>query len=655
MNPPPRGNRRPINADHTGPIRPRRFNTSSSESSNTTDPDERTPVRQRLKAVASGAKTTWDASRQVLKLVWSTSRSLTMTLALATLAQSIVPAAQVWLAGQLIQAVADGISAGAASRDQAVQTIILLAVAQLVVLLGSSFAQTSGNVSQQLLQERLSIHIQSRIMRHAASLDLADFENAAYYDQLQRAQQESNHRPVQMVSQIFSLARSAVTFSTLLALLVTLGPLIAAATLLAPIPAFISGSRYGWQGFHLMRRQSPIRRMMGYLTQLLTTDEYAKEIKLYSLGDHFIDRYENLASEYYRTTKALIVMRYWAGFGWGSLTTLASSGTFLYVAIQAVSGVFTLGQLTVFTGAATQIQGAFQGLLGGFQGIYEHGLYLSTLDELLERKPAIASPANPIMIRKPFQQGIEFRNVTYTYPGNDYPSIQNVSFTIEPGETVALVGRNGAGKSTIVKLLGRLYDPDEGEILIDGVDIRRYDLDALRRQFAVMFQDYATYQLSVRDNVSAGDIFQETTDAAVDRATRQAGADPVIERLPDGLNTILGRWFEGGHQLSGGEWQKVALARAFMRDAADAQILVLDEPTAALDAKAEHELFARLRELSQHRMSINISHRFSTVRMADRILVLDRGRLIEEGTHDELVLLGGQYAELFTLQAESYR
>lgn len=592
---------------------------------------------------------------QVLRLVWATSHSLTLGLALATLVQSIVPAAQVWLAGQLIQAVADGITAGAASRDQAVQTIVGLAVFQLVLLVGSSFAQTGGNVSQQLLQERLSIHIQSRIMRHAASLDLADFENAAYYDQLQRAQQESAHRPVQMVSQIFGLARSAVTFSTLLALLVTLGPLIAAATLLAPIPAFISGSRYGWQGFHLMRRQSPARRMMTYLTQLLTTDEYAKEIKLYSLGEHFIDRYERLAADYYRSTRALVVKRYWAGFGWGSLTTLASSGTFLYVAIQAVSGVFTLGQLTVFTGAATQIQGAFQALLGGVQGLYEHGLYLSTLDDLMARQPAIASPDEPILVRRPFQQGIEFRHVTYTYPGNEEPSLDDVSFTIAPGETVALVGRNGAGKSTIVKLLGRLYDPEKGEILIDGVDIRRYDVDELRRQFAVMFQDYATYQLSVRDNIAVGDAGDPGIDEAVTRATRQAGAEPLVAGLPAGLDTVLGRWFDGGHQLSGGEWQKVALARAFMRDAENAQILVLDEPTAALDAKAEHELFARLRELSRHRMSINISHRFSTVRLADRILVLDRGRLIEHGTHEELVLLGGQYAELFELQAESYR
>ena len=612
-------------------------------------------MRQRIHAVAAGARTTWTASRQVLGLVWSTSRRLTIALALTTLIQSLVPAIQVWLAGQLIQAVADGIAAGAAGRDQAIQQIVILAIVQLVALVGSSFAQTGGNVSQQLLQEQLSIHIQSRIMRHAASLDLADFENAVYYDQLQRAQQESNHRPVQMVSQIFGLVRSLVTFATLLALLVSLGPIIAGATLLAPIPAFISGSRYGWQGFNLMRRQSPVRRMLTYLTQLLTTDEYAKEMKLYSLGGHFIDRYETLAADYYRSTRSLVVRRYWAGFGWGSLTTLASSGTFLYVAIQAVSGVFTLGQLTVFTGAATQIQGAFQGLLGGFQGLYEHGLYLTTLDDLLARAPTITSPREPILIRTPFQQGIEFRNVSYTYPGNDYSSLENVSFTIEPGETVALVGRNGAGKSTIAKLLGRLYDPDEGEILIDGVDIRRYDLDALRRQFAVMFQDYATYQLSVRDNIAVGDTMQAATDETVSRATRQAGAEPVIERLPDGFNTVLGRWFEGGHQLSGGEWQKVALARAFMRNVPNAQILVLDEPTAALDAKAEHDLFTRLRELSRHRMSLHISHRFSTVRLADRILVLDRGRLIEQGTHDELVLQGGQYAELFELQAESYR
>ena len=587
-----------------------------------------------------------------MQLVWSTSRLLTLALASVTLLQSVVPAAQVWLAGRLIQDVADGISAGAAPRDYYVNQVIVLALLQLGLLLGSSLFQTIGNVSQQLLQERLTIHVQLLIMRHANTLDLADFENAAYYDQLQQAQRESANRPVQMVSQVFNLARSLVTFGTLLALLIGLGPWIAAATLLAPIPAFISGSRYGWWGFQQMRRQSPVRRLLTYLTNLLTTDEYAKEIKLFTLGDHFISRYEEVADDYYLATRSLLLRRYWAGFAWGALTTLASSGTFLYVAVLAVRGSISLGQLTVFTGAATQVQGAFQGILGGLQGIYEHGLYLSTLYELLGRAPKIDAPAHPAAIRRPFRQGIEFRHVTYQYPGRSEAALKDVSFTISLDETVALVGRNGAGKTTIVKLLGRLYDPDEGQILIDGRDVREYDPAELRRQIGVMFQDYAAYQLSAGENIGVGNVEHLANRGEIMFAAERAGAKGVVEGLPDGYDTTLGKWFEGGHELSGGEWQKVALARAFMRDA---QILILDEPTAALDAKAEHELFARLKVLTRGKMALYISHRFSTVRMADRILVLDRGRLIEQGTHDELMALAGQYADLFELQAASYR
>jgi ATP-binding cassette subfamily B protein len=311
--------------------------------------------------------------------------------------------------------------------------------------------------------------------------------------------------------------------------------------------------------------------------------------------------------------------------------------------------------LTVFTGAATQVQGAFQNILSGIQGVYENGLYLSTLGELLDRRPKIAAPAHPAAVRRPFRQGIEFRDVTYRYPGTGVAALDNVSFAIEPGETVALVGRNGAGKTTIVKLLGRLYDPDEGQILIDGRDIRDYDPAELRQQFAVMFQDYATYQLTVGENIGVGDVDRLDDAGAVARAADRAGAERVIQNLPEGFATPLGKWFERGQQLSGGEWQKIALARAFMRDAADAQILILDEPTAALDARAEHDLFARLRNLTRGRMALYISHRFSTVRMADRILVLEQGQLVEEGTHDELVLRGGMYADLFELQAASYR
>lgn len=586
----------------------------------------------------------------MLRLVWGTSRLLTAGLAATNVLQSVVPVAQVWLAGRLIDEVAAGIQAG--GGDEHIRTVVILAALQLIIFLASSVLQALGNISQQLLQERVSIHVQTQIMEHANTLDLADFENATYYDQLQEAQRESQRRPVQMVSQVFGLIRSLITFASMIALLASLSWWIAALTLLSPIPAFISDSRYGWQGFGMMRRHSPVRRAMSYLTSLMTTDQYAKEVKLFTAGDHFIDRYNRVAEGYYKETKELLVRRYSAGVGWGSLTTLASSGTFLYVAILAVRGQVTLGALTVFTQAANQVQSSFQGILGGIQGIYENGLYLSTLHDLLQREPRIAAPAHPVPVTVPFTQGIEFRNVTYRYPDRALPALEDVSFTIAPKETIALVGQNGAGKSTIVKLIGRLYDPDEGEILINGVDIRRYDPVELREQIGVMFQDYATYQFSAADNIGIGNIDRMTDEEAIVSAAERAGADAVIDRLPAGYQTALGKWFEGGHQLSGGEWQKVALARAFMRDA---QIMILDEPTAALDAQAEHELFSRIQELTEDRIALYISHRFSTARMADRIFVLERGRLTAAGTHEELMARGGMYADLFELQAASYR
>ena len=603
-----------------------------------------------LAAVRSGVSGTWRATVRVFQLVWSSSRLLTGGLGVVTIAQSVIPALQVWLAGRLIDEVVEGIQSGAG--DDHIRPVAVLAIAQLVLFLGASLLQTGGNICQQLLQERLSIHVQLLIMEHANTLDLADFENATYYDQLQQAQRESANRPVQMVSGVFSLVRSLITFATMIALLASLSPWVAVATLLTPIPAFISGSRYGWWGFQMMRRQSPIRRLMSYLTSLLTTDSFNKEIKLFTLGDHFIDRYRTISSEYYEETKTLLVRRYIASFAWGSLTIIAAIGTFLYVAVLALRGTISIGALTVYSQAVQQVQGAFQGVLGGVQGIYEHGLYLSTLYDLLDREPKIAAPANPVLVQVPFTRGIEFQNVTYRYPGKVTAAIEDVSFSIEPGETVALVGRNGAGKSTIVKLVGRLYDPTEGRILIDGHDIRDYDPKELRSQFGMMFQDYAAYQLSARENIGVGSVSQVDDLAAVTTAAERSGADSVIGSLPKGYETNLGKWFDEGHELSGGEWQKVALARAFMRDA---QILILDEPTASLDAQAEHELFERIRDLAAGKMAIFISHRFSTARKADKILVLDEGKLIESGTHDELILFNGQYASLFELQAASYR
>ena len=332
----------------------------------------RLPRRDDAHAVARNVRQTWQSIVRVMGLVWATSPKLTSTLGIASIFQSVLPAAQVWLAGRLIDAVVSGIEAGGDAEH--VRIIVIIAVVQLALLLGSSLLQTLANISQQLLQEQLAIHVQLQIMRHAATLDLVDFENAEYYDQLQQAQRESARRPVDMVSGVFGLGRSLITFATMVALLVGLSPWIAVAALVSPIPAFISGSRYGWWGFQQMRRQSPVRRVMSYLTNLLTTDEYAKEVKLFTAGDYFIDRYERTAEGYYAETRDLLVKRYLAGFGWGSLTTLASSGTFLYVALLAVRGQVTLGALTVFTQAAQQVQGAFQGILGGIQGIYEHGL-----------------------------------------------------------------------------------------------------------------------------------------------------------------------------------------------------------------------------------------------------------------------------------------
>jgi ATP-binding cassette, subfamily B, bacterial len=455
-----------------------------------------------------------------------------------------------------------------------------------------------------------------------------------------------------MVEQMFSLMRSLITFLSMIALIARLGWVVAVVALLAPIPSFIASSRYGWQGYSMMRRQSPDRRRMSYFLGLLTQDTYNKEIKLFGLGSHFIERWREIADRFYRENRGLVIRRYLMGFAWGSLTTIVTSGTYLYVALQAVAGRLTLGDLTFYTQAVGSVQSSFGSILDGLSGMYENNLYLNNLYDFLDYQPAIQSPPDARKLQLPIRQGIEFRDVSFTYPGKTEPALRNVSFTIRPDEAVALVGQNGAGKTTIVKLLTRLYDPDEGQILLDGFDIREYDLDSLHAAIGVIFQDYVTYYFSARDNIGVGRLPEMENLARVEQSAAKSGADGVIRKLPKGYDTTLGRWFDEGYQLSGGEWQKVALARAFMRDA---EILVLDEPTASLDARAEYEIFARLKELTEGKMAVFISHRFSTVRLADRIFVLENGTLTEAGTHVDLLALGGTYAELFNLQAAAYR
>jgi ATP-binding cassette subfamily B protein len=598
----------------------------------------------------ANARTTWSGFRRVLALVWSANAALTLALAVLNLLQGGLPAARVWLSKLLVDAVVGAVTSGTGTA--ALPQVLLLVALQFAIGAASNLLSTGANICQQLLQEQVANRVQLLVMRHANQLDLVFFERPQFYDLLQTVQREAAFRPVQMVQTAFGLIRQLLTFLSLLALLINLEWFIAVAALISPIPAFVSSARYGWQGYQMMRWQSPLRRMMSYLTNLLTTDSYNKEVKIFTLGDFFIDRFAKLFQRYYGEMRALVIRRYLAGALWSMLTVLTSGLTFLYVAYRTLAGTITVGGLTMYVQAADGVSQAFSALLGGVQSMYEHQLYLQTLFEFLEFEPLVRAPDKPIPIRRPIQQGIEFRNVSYTYEGKDEPALKNVSFTIAPGETVAIVGHNGAGKTTLVKLLARLYDPHEGQVLIDGHDLREYDPDELRNEFGVLFQDYVSYQFSARENIGVGRVERLDDAPAIAEAASKSGASSVIEQLPQGYETVLGKWFDGGVNLSGGEWQKVALGRAFMREA---QILILDEPSAALDARAEYELFSRLQQLAHGRTAIFISHRFSTVRRADRILVFEHGSLIESGTHEELVALGGRYAELFNLQAASYR
>ncbi len=604
----------------------------------------------RLNKLRKDARTTGAGLPRALRLVWESGRGYTVALAVLTVLGGIVPTATAWISKLLIDAVVAAVRAGGSEATRS--AVIGLVALQFAVFVGTALLNTVRNINQQALQELTARRVQLLLMDHANRLDLSFFENPEFYDKLQEAQREAGYRPVGMVEQLFGLVRSAITFLSMIALIARLGPWVAAAALIAPIPSFIAQSRYGWQGYMMSRRQSPDRRLMSYLLDLVTKDTYNKEIKLFGLGDYFIARWRTISERFYRENRSLVVRRYLMGFLWGSLSTVVTSATYGYVALQAVVGRLTLGDLTFYSQAVGQVQSSLSGILSGLSDLYENSLYLTNLFDFLDYVPAIQRPADPLPLARPLQGGIEFRHVSFTYPGKDTPALRDVSFTIASGESVALVGLNGAGKTTIVKLLTRLYDPDSGQILLDGHDLRDYDPADVRAVVGVIFQDYATYFFSARENIGLGRLADVENLALVEASAAKSGADAVVARLPKGYDTTLGRWFDEGTQLSGGEWQKVALARAFMRDA---EILVLDEPTASLDARAEYDIFTRMRELTRGKMTLFISHRFSTVRLADRIFVLDNGMISEAGTHADLLAAGGIYADLFNLQAAAYR
>ena len=593
-----------------------------------------------------------------LKLVWRTSPALTLSQSLLRVVRALLPVATLYVGKLIIDEVVLLVQAPHAAEDlrQWLASGLLDRIAGLLVLefglaVFSDVLGRAVSLLDSLLSERFSNETSLRLMEHAATLDLEDFEDSELQDRLERARRQAAGRS-SLIGQLFSQAQDVVTVASFAAGLLIYAPWLIAFLAIALLPAFIGEAHFNAQSYSLNYARTPERRELDYVRQTGASAETAKEVKIFGLNAFLIERYRTLATSFFEANRRIALRR----AGWGSLLsaigTIAYYVAYAYIVWRTLHGDFSIGDLTFLAGSFRRLRNLLENLLLGFSQVAGQALYLDDLFSFFEIQPEIVPPPNPRPFPGPIQVGFAFENVGFRYPGAERWAVRGMTFELHAGEVLALVGENGAGKTTLVKLLARLYDPDEGRILLDGHDLREYDLFALRANIGVIFQDFVRYYFTAADNIAVGRIEARDDRARIVAAAERSLADEVIRKLPQGYDQILGKRFRTGIDLSGGEWQKIAIARAYMRDA---QLLILDEPTAALDARSEFEVFKRFKELSKGKTAVLISHRFSSVRMADRIVVLMDGAVEAMGTHAELLERGGRYAELFELQAAGYR
>jgi ATP-binding cassette subfamily B protein len=595
--------------------------------------------KQRLKAIRN--------IPPLLRMVWASGPPVVTASLLFRVFASVIPIAMLSISRLII----DDVAASTAGRQTLPHTFWwLVALECALAALGSILGRTVGFFDS-LFADRFTRYVSVRVMDHASGLDLAAYEEPAFYDKLERARVQATDR-VAMIREAGSMLQQAITAVTLAVSILVFSPWLLMILIVCLVPAFLGESHFAFLGYSLNFRQTPVRRQMDYLRVLGASKECAKELKLFGLKSFFVRRYSDLSDQIYGQNKTLARRRLWVGSLLSLLSTAGYYGAYAYVIYRTVTGHQSIGTMTFLAGAIAGASTNIQNIFSAFSSIADQSLFLTDLLAFFGLRAKIRSELDALPAPRPIRDGFEFRNVTFGYPGVPRLVLDRLNFRLELGESVALIGENGQGKTTIVKLITRLYDPTGGRILLDGVDLRDYRIEDLHREIGVIFQDFMRYDVSAAENIGMGCLDKCLNLDRLQDAARKSLADAVIERLPGGYQQMLGRRFEGGVDLSGGEWQKIALARAYFRDA---QLLILDEPTASLDARSECQVFQRFADLTDGKMALLISHRFSTARMADRIVVLENGRIKEEGSHGRLVAMGGIYSEMFELQASNYR